>query len=160
MRCTDHNNIKISGRCSVGDYTIIDIANDPLNENSRGEILIGNNTYIGDHCNIRASGSCIRIGEDCMIGAHVVLISANHSTYLGTPMRLQPWSKVSGITIGSDVWIGSHATILPGSNICDGAVVAAGAVVRGNVSSNTIVGGVPAKKLKDRTRDDRNDQTC
>lgn len=53
------------------------------------------------------------------------------------------------IHIGKNVWIGSNATILAGVSIGDGAIVAAGAVVTKNVPPNTIVGGVPAKVIKE-----------
>nr|WP_200389622.1 DapH/DapD/GlmU-related protein [Thiocapsa imhoffii] len=54
------------------------------------------------------------------------------------------------IRIGNDVWIGAHAAILSGVTIGEGAIVAAGAVVRQDVDPYTIVGGVPAKVLGER----------
>jgi maltose O-acetyltransferase len=53
------------------------------------------------------------------------------------------------VTIGNNVWIGRSCTILPGVSIGDNAVVAAGSVVTKNVPPNTLVGGVPAKAIKD-----------
>lgn len=55
-----------------------------------------------------------------------------------------------GIEIGKDCWIGANATILDGVKIGDGCIVAAGAVVNRDVPSYTIVGGVPAKTIKNR----------
>ena len=52
------------------------------------------------------------------------------------------------IKIGNDVWIGAHATILAGVTIGNGAVIAAGAVVTKDVPINTIVGGVPARFIR------------
>ena len=57
--------------------------------------------------------------------------------------------RVESIKIGNDVWIGSNATVLAGVTIGDGAIVAAGAVVTRDVDENTIVGGVPAKYIRD-----------
>jgi len=54
------------------------------------------------------------------------------------------------VTIGADVWIGANAVVLKGTSIGDGAVVAAGAVVAGSVPPGAVVGGVPAKVLKNR----------
>lgn len=51
--------------------------------------------------------------------------------------------------IGNDVWIGGNVTILPGITIGNNVVVAAGAVVTKDVPDNCVVGGVPAKKIKD-----------
>ena len=53
------------------------------------------------------------------------------------------------IRIGNDVWIGGNVTILPGVTIGNNVVVAAGAVVTKDVPDNNLVGGVPAKKIKD-----------
>ena len=53
------------------------------------------------------------------------------------------------VHIGNDVWIGGNVTILPGVTIGNNVVVAAGAVVTKDVPDNTLVGGVPARKIKD-----------
>ena len=52
------------------------------------------------------------------------------------------------IVLGKNVWVGSNSTILQGVTIGDNAVVAAGAVVTKDVPADTVVGGVPARKLK------------
>lgn len=52
------------------------------------------------------------------------------------------------VTIGDDVWIGGNCTILPGFTIGNNVVIAAGAVVTKDVSDNVVVGGVPAKVIK------------
>ncbi|MGH7898576.1 MAG: acyltransferase, partial [Candidatus Binatia bacterium] len=54
------------------------------------------------------------------------------------------------VVIGADCWIGAHAVVLDGVTIGRGAVVAAGAVVVRDVSEYTVVGGVPARALKER----------
>ena len=54
------------------------------------------------------------------------------------------------IIIDDHVWIGSRATILPGVTIGRGAVVMAGAVVTHNVEPFAVVGGVPARKVRER----------
>ena len=53
------------------------------------------------------------------------------------------------VRIGRNVWIGANVTILPGVTIGNGAIVSAGAVVTKDVAENTIVAGVPAKKVRD-----------
>lgn len=57
--------------------------------------------------------------------------------------------KTAPIQIGNHVWIGARAIILKGVTIGDGVVVAAGAVVTKDVPPNTLVGGVPAKIIKE-----------
>lgn len=135
--------------CSVKDYTVIDITNDPASSYGNAKITLEDYVYIGEGCNLRAAGSHIHIGAHTMIANNVIIIGSNHCIEIGMPMRLQPWNLESaGVFIGKDCWIGSGSIILPGSNIGDGAIVAAGAVVRGNVVSGSIVGGVPARLIR------------
>jgi acetyltransferase-like isoleucine patch superfamily enzyme len=148
----DISRISCGKNCSIGNYSIIDISDDPATEDQRAKLTLGSYVYIGEQCNIRASGSEIIIGSQTMIANNVVIASANHKTTLGTPMFLQPWDRSnSGITIGEDCWICSNCTILPGTIIGDGSVIAGGSVVRGTVPPLSIWGGVPAKHLKSRT---------
>lgn len=53
------------------------------------------------------------------------------------------------VKIGDKVWIGANVTILQGVTIGDGAVIAAGAIVNRDVTSRTVVGGIPAKVIKE-----------
>lgn len=57
-------------------------------------------------------------------------------------------TRPAPIVLGRNVWVGSNATILQGVTIGDNAVVAAGAVVTKDVAANTVVGGVPARFIK------------
>jgi len=91
--------------------------------------------------------SSIHIGTRANIGPQTMLVTGTH--------KIGPSSNRLGeliavpIHIGDGVWIGARATILPGVTIGSGAIVAAGAVVTKDVPPNTIVGGVPAKILKE-----------
>lgn len=106
-------------------------------------IEIGSRTTIGFNTFIYASSEII-IGADCMIAPFVYLVDSNHGIKAGIPMNQQP-NIAQPIRIGDDVWIGAHAVILPGVTIENGAIIAAGAVVRDDVEVETIVGGIPAK---------------
>lgn len=57
------------------------------------------------------------------------------------------------VTIGNRAWIGSNVTVLPGVSIGEGAVCCANCVVTKDVSPYSIVAGIPAKKIGERTRD-------
>lgn len=106
---------------------------------------------VGADCQITAPlyadvCSPIAIGDRVFIGHHVVLITTNHE--IGDEWkRCGAWTPAP-IRIEDGVWIGARATILPGVTIGKGSVVAAGAVVTKDVPPNTLVGGVPAKILR------------
>ena len=67
-----------------------------------------------------------------------------------TPLSIRLDMKKKPVNIGADVWIGANAIVLPGVTIGDGAIVAAGSVVTTNVEAYSIVGGIPAKEIKNR----------
>ena len=58
--------------------------------------------------------------------------------------------ETAPIKIGNDVWIGANASILKGVTIGDKAVIASGAVVTKDVASESLVGGNPAKVLREK----------
>jgi len=128
---------------------------------------IRRDVYIGDY-SYCSPGTIVfngtKIGKYCSIGYHVQIGCPEHpyDFFTTSPtlyrddkiMRyISDWPSddfLEPVCIGNDVWIGSNAIILHGVHIGDGAVIAAGAVVTQNVESFSIVGGVPAKKLKKR----------
>ena len=107
-------------------------------------IHLGKNVFINSGCRFQDQGG-IYIQDNVLIGHNVVLATLNHEENPKRRGNLIP----APIKIGNDVWIGSNATVLAGVTIGDGAIVAAGAVVTKNVDENTIVGGVPAKYIRD-----------
>lgn len=118
-----------------------------------GNIDIGDNVAIGNGTIIYASknGGGISIGRDTMIAAQCYIIDTDHGTQKGTLMCEQE-NVVAPIRIGSDVWIAAGAKILKGSCLEDGCVVGAQSVVKGHVSSNMIVAGIPARKIRQRDK--------
>lgn len=103
------------------------------------DCVINNDTYI--ECE-----SSITIGNDVGIGRNVTIRDSDghdHGDASGNRERCLP------VVIGNSVWIGSYAIIQRGVHIGDGAIVAAGAVVTKDVPSKCLVGGVPARVLKE-----------
>lgn len=138
----------VQGPVWLDAFSVIDVRDHSKSPTGESRLSIGKNVYIGEQCNIRAGGGWIEIGNDVMIATGTAVFATNHRMEVGIPMICQPWSKDRvGVKIGSDVWIGSRCIILPGSQVGDGAVIAAGAVVRGVVPSGAIFGGVPAKEI-------------
>jgi len=132
---------------NLGDHSRIYFAHlvEPYN------VSIGHHAYINKNCDFITTGSTIKIGNFVMIGPNVTFVAQNHDFSDWTkPMIFSKEYQRGKITIGDDVWIGANATILSGVTVNRGAVIAAGAVVTKDVAEYSIVGGVPAKKIKDR----------
>lgn len=106
-------------------------------------IHIGKGVFINAGCKFQDQGG-IYIGDDALIGHNVVIVTLNHNMIPEKRKNLFP----KAVHIGCKVWIDSNVTICPGVTIGDGAVIAAGAVITKDVKANTVVGGVPAKFIK------------
>lgn len=107
-------------------------------------ITIGNHVFFNSGCKFQDQGG-ITIGDGALLGHNVVLATLNHCMIPEQRANLEP----APIHIGKNVWLGANAMVMPGVTIGDGAVIAAGAIVTKDVPANTIVGGIPAKKIKD-----------
>jgi acetyltransferase-like isoleucine patch superfamily enzyme len=115
-------------------------------------ITIGNNVGIGEFAYLGGAGG-LEIGDECIVGQYLSCHPENHN-YQDTSIsiRHQGVSR-KGIKIGKNCWIGSKVTILDGVSIGDGSIIAAGSVVTKSFPENSILGGVPAKLLKNRTNE-------
>lgn len=115
----------------------------PFHTDCGQNTTIGRNTFINMGCSFQDWGG-ITIGQGCLIGHNCTICTVNHSK---DPLRRGDMT-CAPVRIGNKVWIGANVTILPGVSIGDGAIIAAGAVVTKDVESRTVVGGVPAKFIK------------
>lgn len=106
-------------------------------------IAVGENVFINACCHFQDQGG-VTIGDGCQIGHNVVFATLNHGLAPGERRHTFP----APIVLGKNVWVGSNATLLQGVTVGDNAVIAAGAVVTKDVAANTVVGGVPAKFIK------------
>ena len=105
---------------------------------------IGARVFINSGCRFQDQGG-VTIGDGALIGHNVVLATLHHDEDPALRGTLHP----APIAIGPNVWIGSNATILAGVAVGEGAIVAAGAVVTKDVPANAIVGGMPARRIRD-----------
>jgi len=112
------------------------------------DVRIGENTIINQHCLLDGRGGLI-IGNNVNISSHVLLIAGTHDIQDGQNFR----GREIPICIEDYVWLCTRSTILPGITVGKGAVVAAGAVVTKSVAPFTVVAGVPAQKIGERTQD-------
>ena len=114
--------------------------------NAVGDVLIGNHTRIGIHNTIIGP---VTIGNHVNLAQGITVTALNHN-FIDTTLRIDEQGiSTNPVVIGDDVWIGANAVILPGVTIGRHVVVAAGAVVTKDVPDNCVVGGIPAKVLKD-----------
>jgi virginiamycin A acetyltransferase len=155
--CFIQNTVK-NPNIIIGDYTYYDDPED--SENFERNVLY----------HFPFEGDRLIIGKFCALarGVKFIMNGANHqldgfSTYPFFGFQAG-WEKVlpqpgelpsKGDTIvGNDVWIGYEAVILPGIKIGDGAIIAAKSVVTRDVAPYTIVGGNPARLIRQRFEDD------
>lgn len=109
-------------------------------------LLIHSHSSIGNHCTLDCRG-CIYIGKNVSISPKVIILTADHDP------NDQHFKYRTKETIVEDyAWLATGSMLLPGVTIGKGAIVAAGAVVTQNVPPYTIVGGVPAKKIGERSK--------
>lgn len=106
-------------------------------------ISIGKEVFINMGCTFMDRGG-ITIEDKVLIGPKVNLITENHPE--SSELRRYVYSQPIHIKKGA--WIGASATVLPGITIGENAIVGAGSVVTKNVPDNTIVGGIPAKPIR------------
>lgn len=109
-------------------------------------LTIGEHTLVtgGLHVDL---GAPVRIGNWVRIGHDVTLLTIDHA--LGASFLRAGTSSFHEIVIEDGSWIASRCTLLPGVVIGRGAIVAAGAVVTRSVLANTLVGGVPARVIRE-----------
>ncbi|RCW47957.1 acyltransferase [Paenibacillus prosopidis] len=137
--------------------------------NRVGEIQIGKNLSVVGHPwavqFTSTKGANLTIGDNVYINAGVG-IAANHKIVIGDNVKIGPRTSIFDsnyhrldsadqsdlarkIVIGNNVWIGADCTILPGVTIGDNSVVAAKSTVNKDVPENVLVGGSPAKIIRE-----------
>lgn len=137
-----------SGLNVAGDVKI-----QPLHFNPDRKTSIGPSLHVGEGCIIDLSGE-LEIGARVTVSDGAKIYTHTHPVDGGE----QNWRKnkvqFSRLSIGDDVWIGANAVILASAGkIGDGAVIAAGSVVRSDVPAMALVAGVPAKVIRQRRSD-------
>lgn len=143
------------GSLFIGDNNCFGFS--PAGKFGNGEILLQPRTResvlrIGNHCRFSNSVSIIcccniEIGDHLLCGDGVSIIDSDfHGT---SPDRICRESNCAPVKIGNNVWIGSRSLILKGVSIGDNAVIGAMSLVTRDVPANTVVGGNPAKILRE-----------
>lgn len=130
--------VKQNGRFITRNGCVYYGASIKINDNA--EFIIGK-SFINADCKIDCSRKIV-IGNDVAISYDFCAMDSNAHELNGK-------RKTAEIHICDHVWIGSRVTVLPGVTIGEGAVVASNTLVNKDVPPHTLVGGIPAKILKE-----------
>jgi len=119
------------------------------------KISPGTHLTLGNHVDLAwgvliTTAGGVEIGDRTLIGYNTMIFSANHVIPPGIDKIFYAGHEKKKVTIANDVWIGAGCIILPGVNIGEGAIVAAGSIVTKNVEPFSMVAGVPARLIKNR----------
>ncbi|MFF5276001.1 CatB-related O-acetyltransferase [Streptomyces sp. NPDC000133] len=147
-----------SPKIVVGDYTYYDDPDKATDFEHRNVLYAygPERLVIGKYCAIAAGTKFLMAGAE-----HPTMgVSAFPFTMFGGRWAEQTLDIITAMpsrgdtVVGNDVWLGHQVTVMPGVRIGDGAIIAAGAVVTSDVAPYTIVGGNPARLIRQRFADD------
>jgi acetyltransferase-like isoleucine patch superfamily enzyme len=131
---------------SVGRGTLFTASPEVLGgRGSWRNVSIGADCFINQGCVLDATAP-IEVGNDVNFGHDVLITTSGHR--IGWPDRRAGALEPAAVKIGDGAWLASRVVVLPGVEVGEGAIVAAGAVVTGSVPPNALWGGVPAREIR------------
>lgn len=137
-----NNSLYIEKNCNLNGVNI-EIRGENCKINIGENTVIGKNTYIS----ARERDITVSIGKDCMLSRNIKLMTSDGHSIFSNGERI---NLAKSILIGNRVWIADNVTILKGVNIADGSVIGLNSTVTKSFEEkNIIIGGYPAKKLKE-----------
>jgi len=137
--------MKISGKCTIWEGVTVRPIGGAKN------IEIGKGSFINTGVRFGVPMDRVVIGENVQVGPRVMFETASHGLQYVPGKGRGTTSKP--IVVEDEVWIGGGSIIAQGVTLGRGSVVAAGAVVVGDVASHSVVGGVPAKRIREDVRE-------
>ncbi|WP_432034994.1 acyltransferase [Streptomyces cucumeris] len=140
--------IHLGDHCVIGEQVTLtagmlpglDLGPDPV-------LRLGNGVVLGRGSHVIASRT-VEFGDDVYCGPYVYVTSDNHSYDDPEQPIGHQWPRSEPVSIGSGSWLGAGAVILPGARLGRNVVVAAGAIVRGEVPDHAVVAGAPARIIR------------
>lgn len=114
------------------------------------KLSLGRDTFVNAECYIDATAE-VRLGDQVHLGPGVRILTTSHE--IGPPDRRASTLTTAPVDVGDGAWLGAGSIVLPGSRVGAGCIVAAGAVVDGELEPGALYGGVPAKLIR-RLEDD------
>ena len=141
--------VEIGDNVIIDDFTYISTA-----------LTVDSNVHIAAGCKlIGGRNAAVRIGEFSTLAPNVVLAAGSDDYVAGIASPLVPLQYKGQVQIGT-IWLGRHcivganSTVLPDVTLHDGAAVGAQSLVKTDIPTWALYGGVPARRLKARNRDD------
>ncbi|WP_122089441.1 sugar O-acetyltransferase [Halalkalicoccus subterraneus] len=125
-----------------GDATV----EPPVHCDYGSNISVGEDFYANFDCVI-LDVCRVEFGDNCLLGPGIHVYTATHP--LAAEGRAAGIESGEPVTVGDDVWIGGRAVLNPGVTVGEGAVIASGAVVTEDVPAGVVVGGNPARVLRE-----------
>ncbi|MDN3296542.1 acyltransferase [Streptomyces ficellus] len=140
--------IELGGHCIIAEQVTLtagmlpglDLGPDPV-------LTLGNGVVLGRGSHVVADAP-VTIGADTFCGPYVYITSTNHSYDDPHEPVGRQWPRSEPVEIGPGCWLGTGAVVLPGARLGRNVVVAAGAVVRGEVPDHAVVAGAPARVVR------------
>ncbi|MER7414359.1 MULTISPECIES: acyltransferase [Streptomyces] len=140
--------IEIGDHCIVGQEATLTAGMMPgLDLGPDSVLRLGNGVVLGRGSHLVAD-TTVDIGDEVFCGPYVYITSTNHS--YDDPSRPvgKQWPRTAPVSVGPGSWLGAGAVVLPGARLGRNVVVAAGAVVRGEIPDHAVVAGAPAKIVR------------
>ena len=118
-------------------------------EDNQCELIIGKNTFVGHHSHLACTenGSKLLVGDDGMLSSYVQIRTGDSHSILD--MEGNHINPAQSVTIGNHCWIGEGAKVLKGVTLEGEDIVSTGAIVTKSFGKNVLLGGIPAKILKE-----------
>ncbi len=119
-------------------------------EDSNNKITIKSNTTIeGAHLAACENNTEIIIGHDCMLSSDIRIVTTDSHSIINSSDGKRI-NQAKSVVIGEHVWIGTRVTINKGVIIGDNSVVASNSLVTKSCANNVVIGGIPAKVLREK----------
>ncbi|MEU9980767.1 acyltransferase [Streptomyces sp. NPDC050856] len=140
--------IELGEHCVIAEQVTLTAGMMPGLELGPDAVLtLGNGVVLGRGSHVVADAP-VTIGADTFCGPYVYITSTNHSYDDPDEPVGRQWPRTAPVGIGPGCWLGTGAVILPGARLGRNVVVAAGAVVRGEVPDHAVVAGAPARVVR------------
>ncbi|MGW0792473.1 acyltransferase [Streptomyces sp. NPDC002911] len=140
--------IELGDHCIIGEQVTLTAGLMPgLDLGAQPILTLGNGVVLGRGSHVIAD-TTVSIDSDTYCGPYVYITSTNHSYDDPHEPVGKQWPRMEPVVIGPGCWIGTGAVILPGARLGRNVVVAAGAVVRGEVPDHAVVAGAPARVVR------------